>query len=430
MASKVYFVNAKCRAPGESLEVKGGAIFDSAGLGDCIEKGDRVAVKLHMGDRENTGFLRPNLVRVIVDKIKEYGGEPFLTDTTTLPYTPWGGRTTAFDYAQTYISHGYTPASVGCPIIVADGIYGLDDIEVDVPEGFQLRKTFVARAIATADAMIVVSHFKGHAAGGMGGAIKNLGVGCMSKRGKYLVHCADWAKPAFDPKLCPGKKCEIADLCENCCPEKAIKVLDKTMKLDEEKCRYCWSCITVCGVLGPNAISTPKGLRDNQNERMAENALAVMKCFDKGKVGFLHYAIDITPECDCVNYTDSPIVNNIGVYGSKDPIAIDKSCLDVMMRMEGNPYSIAQEKNLMEPGTERFYALHKIDPLIQLDHGAKIGLGSKDYELVEMPLDPKKFVPRRLRTIEVLRKLYERQHPYKEIEPRLNTILKTKGRIR
>jgi len=430
MKSKVYFVDGRSRSPGASLEVKGNAIFDFAGLGDCIEKGDRVAVKVHMGDRENTGFLRPNLVATIVKKIKEYGGDPFLTDTTTLPYGPWAGRTTAFDYTETFTSHGYTPESVGCPIILADGTYGLDDIEVDLPEGIQLKKTFIAKAIATADAMIVVSHFKGHPAAGIGGAVKNVGVGCVSKKGKYLVHCADWAKPAFDPKLCPGKKCEIADLCENCCPEGAIKVLEKTMKLDEEKCIFCWSCITLCGILGPNAISTPKGLRDNQNERMAENALAVMKCFGEGKVGFVHYAIEITPECDCQSFTDSPMINNLGVYGSKDPIAIDKACLDAVMQMEGNPYSIAQDEGLMAKGTERFYVIHKIDPFIQFDHGAKIGLGSKEYELVKMLFDPKKFLPPRMRTIEVLRKLYARQHPWKIIKPQLDTILRTRGRVR
>jgi uncharacterized Fe-S center protein len=143
---------------------------------------------MSMGEWFNSAYLRPILVRVIADKVKEMGGRPFVTDTTTAPYYFYGSRSTADLYLETAARNGFTAETMGCPIIISDGMYGTDDVTVDIPDGLLLKEGFLARGIADADSVIVVSHFKGHGSGVYGGSIKNVAIGCSSKRGKFNVH--------------------------------------------------------------------------------------------------------------------------------------------------------------------------------------------------------------------------------------------------
>jgi len=186
--SKVYYMNDRSTSIQTSLVAKMLTLFDAADFGAMIHPGDVVAIKLHMGEWNNTAYLRPVYVRALVEKIKSLGAEPMVVDTTTLPYWPHASRATSLDYLNTVARNGFTHAAVGCPIVIADGYIGTDDVLIDLPEGFILKEQYIATGIALADSMIALSHFKGHPMGTYGGALKNVGVGCASKRGKLNLH--------------------------------------------------------------------------------------------------------------------------------------------------------------------------------------------------------------------------------------------------
>ncbi len=198
MASKVYFMDDRYAGLPSSLPAKAQQLFDEANLDGCFEPGDSVAVKCHMGEWYNSAYLRPILIRAVADRVKENGGQPFVVETTTAPYYHYCSRSTAQFHLETAAANGFTPQSMGCPIIIADGTYGTEDVRVDIPDGILLKEGFMAKAIADADAMIVVSHFKGHGSGVYGGSIKNVAIGCSSKRGKLNVTSRPtptWAGP-------------------------------------------------------------------------------------------------------------------------------------------------------------------------------------------------------------------------------------------
>lgn len=214
-----------------SIVAKGQWLFDKAILSECFKKGDSVAIKLHMGEYDNTGYLRPSLVRGIVEKIKEYGGRPFVTDTTTMLLGAFWGRTTARHYLDTAARNGFTQASMGCPVVISDGEIGLDDVRVGIPEGIILKEAFLAQGIANADAVIALSHFKGHDCGVYGGAIKNIGVGCSSKSGKMNLHLTNHPKYGvrnwpYSPEACQGNKCSYAETCRAICPVEAYEITE------------------------------------------------------------------------------------------------------------------------------------------------------------------------------------------------------------
>jgi len=415
VVSKVFFIDSRAEEIGESLPFKAKKLFYEAGLNRCVEKGDKVAIKIHMGEWENTSYLRPNLFRIIVDTVKDLGGEPIIGDTTTLSYGPWPTRVTAYYYNQTHTRHGFTSETMGCPVIVADGIYGEDDVCIRVPNGVHLKRTWAAKQIIGADALISVAHVKGHDITGFAASLKNIGVGCASKRGKFLVHSAEFMKPKVDYTKCLGKNCPWADVCEQCCPEDAIQIGEKTLKLDFDKCVYCWACINVCSFPGAGrAISTPPNEVDFSDIRIAETTHAIVNTFKNGKVGFMNYLVDITPKCDCIAFSDSPMIPNIGVLASFDPVAIDQASYDLMYGSEGIPKTKAEDLNALAPGRDLFKLTHKVDPLLQLKHGEKIGLGSRKYELVKVKFDRREFLPKDLPQIKMLKKFYSLHHPFRE----------------
>ena len=183
--SEVYYMDAHSESPETSLPAKMLTVFDEAGLDEMIKPNDVVAIKLHCGEWNNSAYLRPVYARTLADRIKELGGRPFVCDTTTLTYSPFGSRATELDLLLTAERNGFTSAALGCPFISADGYIGTSDFRVDIPEGFILKEAYVAQAIAAADVLIALTHFKGHPMGVIGGALKNLGIGAQSKRGKF-----------------------------------------------------------------------------------------------------------------------------------------------------------------------------------------------------------------------------------------------------
>lgn len=374
-----------------SLPAKAAQLFDHADLQSCFEPGDSVAIKCHMGEWYNSAYLRPILIRAIVEKVRAHGGFPFVTDTTTAPYYYYGSRSIAQFHLETVAANGFTPGSMGCPIVIADGVYGTDDVCIDIPDGLIIKEGFLATGIAQADAVIVVSHFKGHEGGVYGGSIKNVAIGCSSKRGKLDVHLTThpevgWNRWSFNGENCLGKACPEAVLCDNICPVGAIHILEDRMEWEQERCIGClghWKPLNQCNLWGEEKR---QDFRKWFLIAMGDAATGYLRHIGPSRVGFITYAIDITPACDCAPGSDRPVIPNLGVFASKDMVAVDTAALDMANRAHGIPGSQAEEKGVMEPGSEKFTGLIDLSQWVTVNTCSRLGSGSKDYELVVTPV--------------------------------------------
>lgn len=366
--SKVYFTSMRTKAFGNGLCGKLETLLDKAGFGKIDFSRKFVAIKIHFGERGNLAFLRPNFARAVADKVKSLGGKPFLTDCNTL-YV--GSRKDGIEHTETAWLNGFTPYTVNCPVIIADGIKGTDDVIVPV-KGELLSEARIGRAVMDADIVISLNHFKGHEMCGIGGAIKNLGMGCGSRAGKMIQHSN--GKVAVDTKTCIG--------CGNCvkiCAHSAPAVKNRKSSVDLDKCLGCGRCIGVCPVdaIYPVGGSTAAGMLDR---RMAEYALAVVQ----NRPNFhINIAMDISPNCDCHCENDAPIVPNVGMFASFDPVACDQAAVDAVNAAMPNPDSKLGESKVK--GRDHFGSISEVtDWTLQLSHAEKIGLGSRKYTLVKV----------------------------------------------
>lgn len=371
MRSKVYFANLRAKNERENRISKISRLFELAGLGSVISERDLTAIKLHFGERGNDAYLNPVWVRQVVDKVLAKGGRPFLTDTNTL-YT--GSRSNAVDHLITAIEHGFDYAVVGAPIIIADGLKSKNSVEVEINKK-NFKSVKIAGDIYFADSLIVLSHFKGHVEAGFGGAIKNLAMGCAPAAGKQRQHSA--MKPQVKQE-----KCTVCKKCSEVCPTGAIEFSSGKALIDHSICIGCGECISVCPV---RAIS-PNWESDVQSflERMVEYAYGAI-LNKKGKVGFMNFLINIVPDCDCLPWSDVPIVPDIGILASLDPVAIDAASLDLVNQMPGFESSLLERH--LAPGEDKFTGIRERDRINhrhQLHYGQEIGLGSIEYELVEI----------------------------------------------
>ncbi|MFO7985265.1 MAG: DUF362 domain-containing protein [Desulfatiglandaceae bacterium] len=419
--AKVWFMNARATRFLESTAIKGRQILEHSGWLDTLSPGDIVAVKTHMGEAYNVGYLRPVIIRTFVEALKDRGCKPFVTDTTTMPYHPWISRTLAIDHLETANQNGFNQGTMGCPVVIADGWLGTDDVIVDLGDrGTYLKKQFVSRAIADADAVLSTAHFKGHPAGGYGGAIKNVGVGGASKRGKMNLHGAlAGDKPVVDTSLCKGRECEWWKTCEACCPEGAIQVTEKGLEIDLEACVYCFACANLCvNMAGVGAIQRFDHL-PALGRRIADSVLAAMLTKEAGRFFFVNYAVDITPCCDCYGWTDTPIVNGLGIFASLDPVAVDKACIDMMNQAPGLLNSEAEDFDALDPGVKKLNVIKGKDVEAQIYGGVENGMGTTDYAIEEVPLDRsqaviKQFYPE-VRA-DKLKPMYAKNHPLKGLD--------------
>jgi len=366
MKSEVYFANLRAYSDQESTTVKVQRLFDRAGFSDAIHKDDRTAIKLHFGERGNDGYISPVYVRQVVEKVKACGGNPFLTDTNTL-YR--GSRSNAVDHITNAVLHGFDFAVTGAPIIIADGLSGKNVSQVTINKKHYKTVT-IAGDIARAESMIVLSHFKGHIVSGFGGAIKNLAMGCSPPEGKRAQHNA---RPFTIPERCQG-----CGICAEVCPTLAIKIELSKSAIDRDLCNGCFDCMHACP---EHAIDIDWETEIPVfMERMVEYAYGAVKSKVK-KVGYMNFLIRITPDCDCFPFSDAPIVPDIGILASKNPVAIDAASYDLVNQQTGFTNSLLTAHH--HKGKDKFKGVHaQTDGYHQLKYAEEIGMGSTEYDLI------------------------------------------------
>lgn len=371
---KVFFTDFRTKAYGEPIPRKLQRLIRTAGIGNIGFDGKFVAIKMHFGELGNISFLRPNFAKAVVDVVKELGGKPFLTDCNTM-YP--GFRKNALEHLYCAWENGFTPLSVGCPVIIADGLKGTDDIDVPVRGGEFVKEAHIGRAVMDADIFISLSHFKGHEEAGFGGAIKNIGMGCGSRAGKKDQHSA--GKAQIDPVLCRGcRKCQ-----KECANGGLVFDEDRRKMTVTKDCVGCGRCLGACNF---DAISFADNVANEMlGCRMAEYAKAVVD----GRPNFhISLIVDVSPNCDCHSENDAPIIPDIGMLCSFDPLALDQACVDLCNAVE--PFKNGQVgDNMSKPGFVNYFDLFKnsrptVDWKSCMEHAEKIGLGSRDYELVKL----------------------------------------------
>lgn len=364
--SKVYFTSMKATFQ-ENLPQKLKRLMKTAGMGEIDFDNKYTAIKIHFGEPGNLAFLRPNYAAVMVELVKELGGKPFLTDCNTL-YV--GGRKNALDHLDSAYKNGFSPFSTGCHVIIADGLKGTDEELVPI-DGEYVKEAKIGRAVMDADVFLTLNHFKGHEATGFGGALKNIGMGCGSRAGKMEMHSA--GKPYVEQENCIG--------CGNCvkiCAHDAPSITERKAAIDQDKCVGCGRCIGVCpkdAVCASNDESN-----DILNKKIAEYSLAVLKDRPHFHVSLV---IDVSPNCDCHAENDIPIVPDVGMFASFDPVALDRACADAVNRQ---PIIAGSQLDQM-PHVHHDHFIDSApttDWKVCLEHAEKIGLGTQEYELIEI----------------------------------------------
>lgn len=365
--SEVYFAGLRADRQSQNVPSKVRSLFEKARLGSTFGNDDLVAVKTHFGEPGSTTFLRPQFVGAVVDMVRQGGGKPFLTDSNTL-YK--GGRSNAVDHLNAAVRHGYTYPVIDAPAIIADGLLGKDEVEVDVNLK-HCRTVKFGAAAQQASSIIVVSHFKGHLMTGFGGALKNLGMGFGSRAGKLEMHRL--AHPKVDREICTG-----CGACSTSCPQSAIAVEGKA-DIKSEDCIGCGECWVACpsDAIGPQ---DPQSLVDIQ-EKIVEYCYGILKG-KKDRVGYMTFVVDVTPHCDCPGWSDLPVVPDIGILASLDPVAIDQAAADLVNRARG--LEGTQLSHHFAPGEDKIGALVDVDWTVQLRYAEELGLGSRKYELIEL----------------------------------------------
>lgn len=367
MSSEVYFSNLRSRGQKDNKNSKIKQLFDGAKFGDLIQEEDLTAIKLHFGERGNDAFLKPVLVNAVVEKTLNSNGKPFLTDTNTLYF---GSRHNATQHLETAIKNGFAYAVTGAPVIIADGLRGDNWIPVEVGlKHFQQVK--IAGDIINADSMLVLSHFKGHGMCGFGGAIKNLAMGCASAPGKVEQH--QCAKPVI------SDNCTGCGTCINSCPLSVMSLSDGKAIIELEECVACNNCLAVCP---ESAVSLDFDALPEFMERMVEYAYGAVKN-KKGKVGYLNFLMDITPDCDCEAFSDAPIVPDIGILASTDPVALDTASYDLVNQQVGLENSLLEHQH--HKGGDKFRGVwEEVDGRLLLEYAEEVGMGSKEYHLINL----------------------------------------------
>jgi hypothetical protein len=399
MKSDVYFFSARTIDYKQSMSrFKGPMALEKIGFEDNTSKNEKVVIKTHFGATENVRYLRPSYIRFLSDYARNLGLYPTIAESCGwgVPGVKgeYGGRANEKEYLEVALKHGFTPQTMNAPIIMLDGPDGLN-YKVQKVNGNYFHEARVAGRLSEFDSMILATHFKGHSLSGFGGAIKNLGIGCVSKGGKTEAHTGKTFEHNFD-------KCESdCDKCIEICPTGALhRDADGEIIYNADKCRYCYMCNSVCET---DAIDIGTVSRERFIYQMVDNAKGVVDYYGNDNIYYLNYAIDITWQCDCSGSSDVPFVSDIGILSSKDPVALDQACVDLTHDSHMNPDSILGtiselknnekgewfsyiprfdegEKNLNEEGKESRHWEHQLKAAEELD------LGTREYNLIPITI--------------------------------------------
>ena len=368
----VYFTDFHA-TPNETLPQKLHRLMKQAGF-EQIDFSDRyTAIKIHFGELGNLAHLRPQYAKVVADYVRELGGKAFLTDCNTL-YV--GSRKNALDHMETAYLNGFSPFQTGCHVIIADGLKGTDEtlVPVNLP---LVKEAKIGRALMDADIVISLSHFKGHEDVGFGGALKNLGMGGGSRSGKMEQH---WeGKPVVVQDLCIG-----CGSCKKICAHDGPCIENKKARIDHEKCVGCGRCLAICpkNAIEPSVAHSAAIL----SRKIAEYSYAVVK----GRPSFhISLICDVSPFCDCHAENDMPIIPNVGMLASFDPVALDQACVDLCNKMpvlEGSRLDRHFKRYGEEDSNHEYFHMNHPDAEWEagLIHAEEIGLGSRSYELIEI----------------------------------------------
>ena len=364
MASTVYYCSMSCRKHSQTKAAKIARLCALLKLNEVVVKDKPCAIKLHFGETGNDTHLNPQLVQVVVDKVRAAGALPFMTDTTTL-YS--GTRHNAVDHLNTALRHGFAPGVVDAPTIIADGLFGENDLPVTI-NARHFKDVHIATEIVKVPSMVVLSHFKGHEMAGFGGAIKNLAMGCASQRGKRDQH---GTTVSVNEEKCIG-----CGSCVRICPEQAMSLQEnKKSHCDSSKCIGCFECMTVCE---PKAIEidwatdVPAFM-----ERLTEYAYGAVKGYEE-HICYINFVMNVTPDCDCAGWSDMPMIPDVGILASHDPVALDQACFDLVQKA---PLLASLDLQGRDIFTARWPHTHGT---IQLRYAEELGMGTREYELKEV----------------------------------------------
>lgn len=371
--SKVYFTNLRTNASSNLLS-KMERLVKKAGIATIDFEKQFTAIKIHFGEPGNLAYIRPNYAARIATLLRGLGAKPFLTDCNTL-YS--GGRSNAVDHLQSAMENGFNPISAKCDVIIADGLKGTEFREIPIDNAQYCPAPKIGSAIADADIIITMNHFKGHEQTGFGGAMKNLGMGCASVGGKLELHSA--SKPQITMENCVG-----CNICVKHCAHSAIHLnAERKATIDYDKCIGCGQCIALCQY----DAATVDGYETSErlNYKIAEYTKAVLKDKPHFHISFI---MNVSPECDCWNHNDAAIVPDLGIAASFDPVALDQACADMVIKapvLGGNRLADkcehAHEHHL--EGEDKFHLIHPdTNWQSSLSYAEEIGLGTRNYELI------------------------------------------------
>jgi hypothetical protein len=344
-------------------------VIRKTGILAAISPGDIVMVKTHFGVRGNTNHLRPEYIRKAVDLIKAAGGEPFVSETCSLGYgksRPYGGRCTALDYLKMAEKNGFSQGTVGAPIIFADGFWGVDTHDVEI-EGKCIKTVPVASALLNCKHVLVLTHAKFHAMG-LAATLKNLGVGLVGKGGKMSIHSPEGI--TVDPSQCKGIDCSA---CVDYCPSRCITI-DETLSIDMEHCVQCGHCASICSSIANSRAITMSWIGQDITKRVVENAMGVVSSIGLDRFYFINLAVDITEKCDCISVGRPQVMPDIGIFGSRDPVAVDYATLEAMKQATISSESPAADSvPTLLANSDDFFS-----------HAKEIGFGTTEYELLNV----------------------------------------------
>ncbi|MFC1887380.1 DUF362 domain-containing protein [Candidatus Cloacimonadota bacterium] len=354
--SKIYFIplSGKSKLAERCEAIR--TILNYLPLDNILEEKRKTGIKTHFGDVNNTTHICPEVIRAVVDKVREYKALPFLMETATL-YS--GPRNNAVTHIELAYEHGFTYEKVNAPIIMVDGLMGNTEVEVNIP-GILFKSVNIARDAVYSDCMIVVSHPTGHIVTGMGACLKNLGMGLATRKGKLKQHSSIF------PKIIKNK-CTYCLECYKWCPEDAIIKHADIVEIVEDKCIGCGECLSVCKF---NAVKYNFAIESVElQKRVAEYAMGAI--YNKrDKCLFINVLTDMTAECDCMNIKQKPVIDDVGILAGFDPVAVDQATLDLTRKMNNTDLGRISKSHL--------------DPEIQLEHAEKIGLGNRSYDLIKI----------------------------------------------